>query len=445
MLQNGSMASYVQSVRTMDYTYKKIWLVNFPVMMSILIEQLINITDALFLGQVSNTELGASALAGTWFLALYMPGFGFSLGLQTLIARRNGERHFTDTGKTFFQGLFFLFIMAVVLCFLSKLLSPPILKHLIDSTDIYRAVIAYLDWRIWGLLFSFPFLALRSFLVSITQTNSLTLAAICAVVVNIPGNYLFIFIFGQGISGAAMASSLAELCSLAVLFLSVSRSVDKNRYGLYRTWDWKIQKNVFRTSVWSMFHSFISVAPWFLFFVAIEHLGETELAIANILRSISTLFFVIVNSFATTTGSLVSNLIGANEKDKVIALCSKVIRLGYATGFPLLFLALSFHHPIIGMYTDNPIAIEKAGFPFIVMLLNYIFALPGYVYTNAVTGTGATKTAFLFQAVTLVFYLIYLQLISYREMPLAVFWTAEYLFVILLTLQSLIYLKKKHY
>ena len=37
---------------TMNYTYKHIWLINFPVMMSILIEQLINITDAIFLGHV---------------------------------------------------------------------------------------------------------------------------------------------------------------------------------------------------------------------------------------------------------------------------------------------------------------------------------------------------------------------------------------------------------
>ncbi len=75
----------------MDYTYKKIWLIAFPVMMSILIEQLINITDALFLGHVGDVELGASAIAGIWFLAIYMLGFGFSLGLQVVIARRNGN------------------------------------------------------------------------------------------------------------------------------------------------------------------------------------------------------------------------------------------------------------------------------------------------------------------------------------------------------------------
>lgn len=89
----------------MNYTYKSIWLINFPVMMSILIEQLINITDAIFLGHVGEIELGASALAGIWYLAIYMLGFGFSLGLQVVIARRNGEQHYPETGKTFFQGL----------------------------------------------------------------------------------------------------------------------------------------------------------------------------------------------------------------------------------------------------------------------------------------------------------------------------------------------------
>ena len=82
----------------MNYTYKKIWLIAFPVMMSILIEQLINITDALFLGHVGDVELGASALAGIWFLAIYMLGFGFSLGLQVIIARRNGEQWYAETG-----------------------------------------------------------------------------------------------------------------------------------------------------------------------------------------------------------------------------------------------------------------------------------------------------------------------------------------------------------
>lgn len=429
----------------MNYTYKNIWLINFPVMMSVLIEQLINITDAIFLGHLGEIELGASALAGIWYLAIFMLGFGFSLGLQVVIARRNGERNYIETGKTFFQGLFFLSGLAVFLWLISELLSPIILSRLITSAEVYHAVMDYLDGRIWGLLFSFPFLALRSFLVGITDTKALNMAALTAVLVNIPSNWLLIFHWNMGIAGAAIASSLAEFCSLVVLVIHVLQKMDKQFYGLFWSFDKGVLFHVCRVSVWSMFHSFISVAPWFLFFVAIEHLGELQLAVANILRSISTLFFVIVNSFAATTSSLVSNLVGANERGQVISLCGRIIRLGYLIGLPLIALAMVFYPSVISIYTDNPVILQVAWLPFVVMLLNYVFALPGYVYMNAVTGTGATRTAFIFQVTTIAAYLLYLWGLSHRDVLLAVYWTVEYLFVIGLGVQSVIYLKYKHY
>ena len=440
-------AGYIVSYwfEQMNYTYKKIWLIVFPVMMSILIEQLINITDALFLGHVGDVELGASALAGIWFLAIYMLGFGFSLGLQVIIARRNGEQRYSETGKAFFQGLSFLLSLAAVLCLLSQTLSPIFLKHLIISDDVYNAVIRYLDGRIWGLFFSFPFLALRAFLVGITQTKALNMAAFTAVLVNIPMNWLLIFGFDMGISGAAIASSFAELCSLTVLTIYVFRHINRHLYGLHWSIDITVLKKVFSISVWSMFQFFMSVAIWFLFFLAIERLGETELAVSNIIRSVSALFAVIVNALSGVTGSLVSNLIGAGEKRNVFPLCHRIIRLGYAVGVPLIVLALLFHQFIIGAYTGNPTIVQAAWLPFAVMLLNYFFALPGYVYLNAVTGTGATRTVFVFQVTTTIAYLFCLWGLSRCNVPLAAYWAVEYLFVILLGVQSVFYLKYKQY
>lgn len=430
----------------MNYTYKQIWLINFPVMMSILMEQLINITDAIFLGHVGEVELGASALAGIYYLAVYMLGFGFSVGLQVMIARRNGERNYKETGKAFFQGLFFLSALAVFLCVLVHWISPAVLERLITSPEIYRAVIQYLDWRSLGLLFSFPFLAFRSFFVGITQTKALLWAAVAAVCINIPLNYLLIFRWNFGIAGAAMASSLAEAGSFFILLWYMWFKADKVRYGLKAVYDGKLLIKLLRISVWSMLHSFISIAPWFLFFVAIEHLGKAELAISNITRSVSTVFFVIVSSFAATTGSLVSNAIGAGQRQLLFPVCNKVFRLGYAIGFPLVVLALLGNRYIIGLYTDNALLVQQAVIPFIVMLMNYVFAMPGSVYINAVTGTGKTNVAFVFQVTTILVYLLYLYWISNcLHAPLAVYLTAEYVFVIMQAVQSVIYLKSKHY
>ena len=66
-------------------------------------EQLINFTDSIFLGHVSQIDLGASALATMYYTAIYMLGFGFSLGTQVVIARRNGEGRYMDVGKVFYH------------------------------------------------------------------------------------------------------------------------------------------------------------------------------------------------------------------------------------------------------------------------------------------------------------------------------------------------------
>ncbi len=428
----------------MNYTYKQIWLINYPVMMSILMEQLINITDALFLGHVGEVELGASALACVYYMAIYILGFGFSLGLQVMIARKNGEQQYEKTGRTFFQGLFFLCGLAVALILVSYWITPPVMQYFISSPQIYQAVIDYLNWRCFGLLFSFPFLAFRSFYVGITKTKVLTLVALTAVIINIPCNYLFIFGLDLGIAGAAMASSFAEAGSLLIILIYTLRVTDKVEYGLQMVYDGKLLKAVLRLSGWSMMHSFVSTAPWFLFFIAIERLGEVQLAVSNITRSVSTLFFVIVNSFGATTASLVSNLIGEGKGTQLFPLCRKILKLGYAIGLPLIVLALLFSRQIMGCYTDNTRLIEIASTPFIVMLLNYLFAVPGFVYISALTGTGDTRTAFIFQVTTIIVYLIYLYVLSYCfTTPLAVYLTAEYVFVAMLGIQSYIYLKRK--
>lgn len=427
----------------MNYTYKQIWLINFPVMMSILMEQLINITDAVFLGHVGEIELGASAIAGIYYLAVYMLGFGFSIGLQVMIARKNGEQDYQETGKIFFQGLLFLMGLALFLYLTVHIVSPVIFKRSINSPEIYQAIIRYLDWRSLGLLFSFSFLAIRSFLVGITYTRALSGAAIVAIGINIPLNYFLIFMQHLGISGAAIASSLAEGGSFITLCIYMWIKTDKIKYGLRTVYDGQLLIAVLKLSVWSMFHAFISVAPWFLFFVGIEHLGKTELAVSNITRSVSALFFVIVNSFAVTTGALISNSIGAGEKANLFPICRKILKLGYSIGIPLIGIVLICHRSIIGIYTTDESLIQSAVAPLVVTLLNYSFALPGYVYLNAVGGTGKTKITFIFQAIATGIYLIYLYgLNNSTNTTLTLYLTAEYLFVILLALQSIVYLKR---
>ena len=63
----------------MIYGYKNIWKVAGPILLGMVIQQLIGVTDVVFLGRVGQAELGASAIAGLYYITIYMLGVGFGV------------------------------------------------------------------------------------------------------------------------------------------------------------------------------------------------------------------------------------------------------------------------------------------------------------------------------------------------------------------------------
>lgn len=84
---------------SMNITYISIYKTSLPVLVSLLMEYLIGFTDTAYLGRVGETELAASAIAGTYYMIIYMIGFGFSIGAQILIAQYNGNQQYKETWK----------------------------------------------------------------------------------------------------------------------------------------------------------------------------------------------------------------------------------------------------------------------------------------------------------------------------------------------------------
>ena len=177
----------------MRYTNKQILKITYPVLISLLMEHMIGLTDTAYLGRVGEVELGASALAGVYYLVIYMLGFGFSVGAQVLMARRNGEGEYKRIGEVFTQGGLFLFLLAAVLFTASNLLTPYLLHRMIGSEEVYRATMSYLDWRVYGFFFSFIAVMFRAFYVSTTNTKILTANSVVMVLTNVVLNYILIF------------------------------------------------------------------------------------------------------------------------------------------------------------------------------------------------------------------------------------------------------------
>ena len=193
--------------------YKDVWKVGYPIILSLIAQNVVNVTDTAFLGRLGEVALGAAAIGGLLYISIYMLGYGFSTGAQILIARRNGEKKFNQTGEITDQALYASLILGVFITVLLFFFTPTIIRASIQSKDIADASITFLEYRIWGLSFVYLNAVFRAFYVGITNTRILSISAAIMAGTNIFLDYTMIFgHFGfpaMGIKGAAIASVIA--------------------------------------------------------------------------------------------------------------------------------------------------------------------------------------------------------------------------------------------
>jgi len=430
------------------YSYRNIWRVAYPILISLVMEQMIGLTDTAFLGRVGEIELGASAIAIVYYMVMFMIGFGFSLGAQIIIGRRNGEGNYRETGRIFWNGLYFVLGLAGVIIVLSELFSPYLMKLMVSSHAIYEAALSYVRWRLPGMVFAFITAMFRAFYVGTTQTRTLTLNSVVMVLSNIVFNWILIFgKFGcpaLGITGAAIGSSLAELVSLIFFVVYTALRCDRKKYGLDKAarFDTAELKGMMPVCSWTMIQNTISISTWFIFFLYIEHLGERALAISNITRSVSGLIWVVLQAFSATCSTLVSNIIGEGHPEKVMSLVKRILKLSYGLVSIMIIVFCIFPEAIARIYTDIPDLIAASVPAVVVMCSSYFLNVGGQVFFQAVSGTGSTKTAFKLEIVALVVYMVYCTvIIGILKMDVAVCWTAEHVYAGMLLLCSWLYMR----
>ncbi len=430
-------------------SHKEIWSLTFPILLSMVAENIINITDTVFLARVGEGELGASAIGGTFYVILFIIGLGFSIGTQIIISRRLGEGKPREVGSVFEISVFFLMVVAVLLFVMVQLFFAPVFNHIMSSAEVFDKTVIYVKYRVWGILFTFIGCAFRAFYTGIFKTKFLLINSIILALVNVV--FAYVLIFGKfgfpklGIEGAAIATVIAEFASVMFYVVATIRWVDLKKYNLFqrKKYDLKIIYTILDVSGFIILQHLISLCSWFAFFMVIEQRGEHPLAITNIVRSIYIFFMIPGWAFSSATSTLVSNIIGKKNIEGVIPLIKRITRMGFLTTTLLTVPALLFPRQLLSLYSPDVTLISDSLPSFyVVMLALFVFSLTFNLFSG-VTGTGNTRISLLIEVVGVVLYLatVYVVVILLK-LPLAVAWTAEVEYFIVIFILSYFYLKK---
>jgi len=431
-------------------SYKYIFNLSFPIMLGSAAQNLIALTDSLFLYHYSDVDFAAIGLVSVFYLTINAIGFGFSKGGQIMIARRFGEKQYALLGRTFRMLLFFEILLAAAMFLFLWYGTPLLFKLLIQSTEVYDRCMDYLIHRSWGVFFAYAGLCMMALYMGISRSRFIIVNTIVLALVNIFLDYILIFGYlgfpTMGITGAGLASSSSEAVAVLLFFayglydkkLEPMKIVDWGRI------QWGLIKRIFKISSPIVIQYAVGVGSWFAFFLLIEKMGERPLAITNLGRIVYLGLSIPCWGFASGVNTLVSNAIGSGNSKWVMPIIRRTAWFSFlctiAVALPIVILPQYLLYPLFGR-EDMALFIAAQPVFYVILGILTVFSISS-IFFNGLSGTGATFFALKMQsssAVVYIFLLLLAVLVMKVNLPIA--WSIEMMYWALILALSYYYLK----
>lgn len=436
----------------MNTSYKNIFKLSVPIMLGSAAQNIIVLSDSVFLFHYDALDFAAAGLVGVFYLIIASIGYGFSRGGQILIARREGENNPKSAGVDFQALVLFELFLAIILFVFLQFFSREFFTVFVNDPLILERCVEYIQPRSYGVFFSYLGVSMIAFYTGIGRTRFIIYDTIVLIVVNLVLNYILIFgKFGfepMGIEGAGLASTIAEVAAFVVFIIYMITDKLNRPYALFTVSriSFKDIKNMFTISSPMVFQSILGIGSWFLFFSFIENMGKDELAISNILRTVYLILSIPCWGYSAGINTLVSQFIGYQKRQAVLPIIIKTAQLNLFTtvviSLPIVLFPEFFLYPLFGKEDMTLILAAK---PYMAVLFGIlvVFGIGG-IFFNGLIGTGHTQTALRIQTIFTVFYIIYTYLVIKQwHLDLNWAWAAEIFYWAGILIMSVLFLRTK--
>ncbi|MBR2742278.1 MAG: MATE family efflux transporter [Clostridia bacterium] len=213
-----------------------------PSVLSMLVAIVYNMADTFFVGQTGDpNQVAAVSLTMPLFFIFLAVGNIFGIGGGTFISRSLGAKLF-DKIKNISSSCFYMSVAAALaLTAVFLIFMTPIL-HLMGTSEATEGFTrSYLTFLSIGIVFSVESIMLSNIIRAEGAAKRAMLGMIFGSVVNIILDPIMILALGMGVSGAAIATVIGNICSVTFYLLYFRRkdtalSVSPKYFTLHEIW-----------------------------------------------------------------------------------------------------------------------------------------------------------------------------------------------------------------
>jgi len=400
--------------------FRKVLYLALPVIVGNLSRVLMNVVDVAMVGRLGVNALAAVGMGGVLIWTVFSVGIAFRTSVQTITARRYGERRWADCGQALNNGLIFAVGIGAVVSVVGYLAAETVIEFLIKDPAVIPLAVIYTQWSFVGAACITVGYAFQGFFNGVEQTKVHMEVTIASNLLNVYLNAGLIFgsenlasmlartplgdlsafallwtpfdFPALGVEGAAIATLLASVWMIVHYAVRGMMGQFKAKYrtfcgGVKRE---TLEKIVDIATPQGLQEVGVTIV-YILFFKIIAMIGTLEVAATEVVFTIMTASFMPGIGFGVACATLVGKHLG--EKDPQRAAVSMVESVRWSVIFmgSMGILFMTFPATILPFFTNDRQVIEMGVVALRLLGVIQFFDAVGMTLWFALTGAGNTK------------------------------------------------------
>ena len=372
----------------------------WPLIASMLLIFLNNIIDSIWVAGLGPDPLAAIGYVTPLFMVLVGFGNGIGAGATSLISRYIGAEKRDDANNAAIHSAILSIVVSAVLTVITLLILESLLKIMGASSVLNYAM----DYGVIIFAFTAPILIPPIFGGAFRAEGDIkraTLPIAIVAVINMILDPIFIYVFGWGISGAAVATGLAPCFGLLMMLYWIF--IKKDTYLSYNKKDFhnnfKMYKDILVVGIPASLEQLIMAA----LAVTVNYMltlvsGSVAVAVYTAGWRIISLGLLPAIGVGTAAITVAGVAYGAKKYENIRTACRYSVKLGLISSIIVCILLFVFANQVafIFSYSEASSHLEPLIASFIQLMCLFILYVPfGASAGNVFQGLGKGTTSFI--------------------------------------------------
>ena len=363
-----------------------------PVLLALFLQAMYGAVDLLIVGKfASSADVSAVSTGSQIMTTLTNLVSSFAMGTTILLGQQIGSGKKEEGGRTVGTAILLFAGIAVIMSVILVVFAPQVSSLMNAPEEAFQKTVNYI--RICGgmlVIVAYNLIGCIFRGLGDSRTPLITVAIAC--VFNVAGDLLLCAVFGMGTAGTAIATVFAQIVSVIVSFILISKkdlpfTIKKENIRIHKTY---LRKMTAFGAPIALQDLLVSIS--FLIILAIVNdMGVIASAGVGVAEKVCAFIMLISSAFMQSMSAFVAQNYGAGRLTRA----RKALHYGIAVSFTvgIVMFAITFFHGDIlaGIFSSDSEVIAAAADYLKAYAIDCLFTAIFFCYTGFYNGIGRTR------------------------------------------------------